>query len=75
MEGHCHASGGRHESDCGSLGRSKTSFFVFSLEACTVEDSCVRWRVGIGNSNVEVVGNLSGSQKGSKDIMTELLRL
>jgi hypothetical protein len=58
VDGHCHASGGRQESDCGSLGRKTMSVFAVPVRDGSVTDSSVMLSFGIGNSRVEVVGDL-----------------
>lgn len=58
VEGHCHASGGRQESDCGSLGLKTRSLFVVPVREGSVVDSSVRLSFGIGDSSVDVVGDL-----------------
>ena len=63
MDGQCHTSGGFHEIDCGSLGRSKLSFFALLLRDGNKEVSSLRLSVGIGNSNVDVVGDLPGQNQ------------
>jgi hypothetical protein len=64
VDGQCHASGGCQESGCRSLGRRTMSVFALPVGEGSVESS-VRFSLGIGNSSVDVVGDLILSEKAS----------
>ena len=59
VDGQCHASGGCQESGCRSLGRRTMSLPVGEGSV----ESSVRLSLGIGNSSVDVVGDLILSGK------------
>lgn len=61
VDGQCHASGGCQESGCRSLGRRTMS--VFALPVGGSVESSLRLSLGIGNSSVDVVGDLILSGK------------